>query len=132
MASDGLGRRPGTAAADVKLPRGSLLRICTPAGGGYGDARERDSGAIEREDFPYVNAGDRLMAARGNVMGERVMTMVGNRAIAEAVAMTASRTAMVASNALVRLRSRSSAIHDDSRRCLSGWKAARCWRTMQP
>jgi N-methylhydantoinase B len=37
------------AAADVKLPRGSLFRICTPSGGGYGDPRERDRAAVERD-----------------------------------------------------------------------------------
>lgn len=37
------------AAADVKLARGSLFRICTPAGGGYGDARRRDPEALERD-----------------------------------------------------------------------------------
>lgn len=42
-------RKLPAAAADIKLPRGSLLRICTPAGGGYGDARERDAAAIERD-----------------------------------------------------------------------------------
>ncbi len=36
-----------SAAADVKLPRGSVLRICTPAGGGYGETRERGSDAVE-------------------------------------------------------------------------------------
>jgi N-methylhydantoinase B len=42
-----------SAAADVRLPRDSVLRVCTPGGGGFGDpaarapvARERD----ERED----------------------------------------------------------------------------------
>jgi N-methylhydantoinase B len=40
-------RRLPSAAADVRLPRGSVLRICTPAGGGYGNARERGGAAIE-------------------------------------------------------------------------------------
>jgi N-methylhydantoinase B len=38
-----------SAAADVRLPRDSLLRICTPAGGGYGDRGRRDHAAIERD-----------------------------------------------------------------------------------
>ncbi|HEY0335843.1 MAG TPA: hydantoinase B/oxoprolinase family protein, partial [Burkholderiales bacterium] len=37
------------AAADVKLPRDSVLRICTPSGGGYGPASERDRAAVERD-----------------------------------------------------------------------------------
>ena len=42
-------RRLPAAAADVKLPRGSLLRICTPAGAGHGEARDRDAAAIEKD-----------------------------------------------------------------------------------
>ncbi len=42
-------RRLPSAAADIALPRGSVLRICTPAGGGYGPAAERDASAIERD-----------------------------------------------------------------------------------
>jgi N-methylhydantoinase B len=42
-------RKLPAAAADVKLARGSVLRICTPAGGGYGEAATRDRGAIERD-----------------------------------------------------------------------------------
>ena len=42
-------RRLPAAAADVRLPRDSILRICTPAGGGYGDARKRDEAAIARD-----------------------------------------------------------------------------------
>lgn len=38
-----------SAAAEVKLPRNSLLRVCTPGGGGYGNAAERDKAAIERD-----------------------------------------------------------------------------------
>jgi N-methylhydantoinase B len=38
-----------SAAADVKLPRGSLLRICTPAGGGYGKSAEREAPAVARD-----------------------------------------------------------------------------------
>jgi N-methylhydantoinase B len=37
------------AAAEVKLPRDSVLRICTPSGGGYGGAGERDPAAIARD-----------------------------------------------------------------------------------
>jgi N-methylhydantoinase B len=37
------------AAADVKLPRDSVLRICTPSGGGYGPASERERAAVERD-----------------------------------------------------------------------------------
>ena len=42
-------RKLPSAAADIPLPRGSVLRICTPAGGGYGRATERDAAAIERD-----------------------------------------------------------------------------------
>jgi N-methylhydantoinase B len=42
-------RKLPSAAADVKLPRDSVLRICTPSGGGYGKASERDAAAIERD-----------------------------------------------------------------------------------
>ena len=42
-------RKLPAAAADVKLPRGSVLRICTPAGGGYGKPATRDRAAIERD-----------------------------------------------------------------------------------
>ena len=42
-------RKLPAAAADVRLPRGSLLRICTPAGAGFGEPRERDRAAIERD-----------------------------------------------------------------------------------
>ena len=37
------------AAADVRLPRNSVLRIATPSGGGYGDPHERDRAALERD-----------------------------------------------------------------------------------
>ena len=37
------------AAADVRLERGSVFRICTPGGGGYGDPAARDPAAIERD-----------------------------------------------------------------------------------
>jgi len=37
------------AAADVPLPRGSVLRICTPAGAGYGDAKQRTITAVEKD-----------------------------------------------------------------------------------
>jgi N-methylhydantoinase B len=42
-------RKLPAAAADVKLPRGSVLRISTPSGGGYGDAGERDPARVERD-----------------------------------------------------------------------------------
>jgi N-methylhydantoinase B len=42
-------RKLPAAAADVKLPRNSVLRICTPSGGGYGDPRERDASHVERD-----------------------------------------------------------------------------------
>jgi N-methylhydantoinase B len=42
-------RRLPSAAADVRLPRGSVLRIATPAGGGFGPAEKRDPGAIRRD-----------------------------------------------------------------------------------
>ena len=38
-----------SAAADVRLPRDSILRICTPGGGGYGPAQQRDPAALERD-----------------------------------------------------------------------------------
>jgi N-methylhydantoinase B len=42
-------RKLPSAAADVRLPRDSVLRICTPSGAGYGKAKERDAAAIERD-----------------------------------------------------------------------------------
>jgi N-methylhydantoinase B/oxoprolinase/acetone carboxylase alpha subunit len=33
----------------VWLPRDSVLRICTPSGGGYGKAKERDAAAAEAD-----------------------------------------------------------------------------------
>jgi len=42
-------RKLPAAAADLKLPRGSVLRISTPSGGGYGNAKMRDSAATERD-----------------------------------------------------------------------------------
>jgi len=42
-------QRLPAAAGEIALPRGSVLRICTPAGGGYGDAAERDAAARERD-----------------------------------------------------------------------------------
>ncbi|HEX6003952.1 MAG TPA: hydantoinase B/oxoprolinase family protein [Burkholderiales bacterium] len=38
-----------SAAADVRLPRGSVLRIATPAGGGYGQPGKRDPEALRRD-----------------------------------------------------------------------------------
>ena len=37
------------ASGEMALPRGSVLRICTPAGGGYGAAGERDEAASARD-----------------------------------------------------------------------------------
>ncbi|OGA46786.1 MAG: hypothetical protein A3G24_22700 [Betaproteobacteria bacterium RIFCSPLOWO2_12_FULL_62_13] len=38
-----------SAAGEIALPRGSVLRICTPGGGGYGRPAERPAEAIERD-----------------------------------------------------------------------------------
>jgi N-methylhydantoinase B len=38
-----------SAAADVRLPRDSVLRVCTPGGGGFGDPAARASAALERD-----------------------------------------------------------------------------------
>ncbi|MFH1602845.1 MAG: hydantoinase B/oxoprolinase family protein [Pseudomonadota bacterium] len=38
-----------SAAADVPLPRDSVLRICTPAGAGYGEAKHRTIAAVEQD-----------------------------------------------------------------------------------
>ncbi len=37
------------AAGEIALARDSVLRICTPAGGGYGDPAQRDAQALERD-----------------------------------------------------------------------------------
>src|SRR5262249_54923325 len=42
-------RRLPAAAADVRLERGALFRICTPGAGGYGDSAERDPTSLERD-----------------------------------------------------------------------------------
>jgi N-methylhydantoinase B len=42
-------RKLPSAAADVSLPRGSVLRICTPAGAGYGKPAERDPQAVTQD-----------------------------------------------------------------------------------
>jgi len=42
-------RKLPAAAADIALPRASVLRIATPGGGGFGAAIERDPAAIERD-----------------------------------------------------------------------------------
>ncbi len=42
-------RKLPAAAADVKLPRDSVLRIRTPSGAGYGDPRERDPSHLARD-----------------------------------------------------------------------------------
>ncbi|MEJ0068221.1 MAG: hydantoinase B/oxoprolinase family protein [Pseudomonadota bacterium] len=38
-----------SAAAEVPLPRGSILRVCTPGGGGFGALSERDAAAVVRD-----------------------------------------------------------------------------------
>ncbi|MBI4192692.1 MAG: hydantoinase B/oxoprolinase family protein, partial [Betaproteobacteria bacterium] len=38
-----------SAAGEVALPRASVLRICTPGGGGYGNLTERAAAALERD-----------------------------------------------------------------------------------
>jgi N-methylhydantoinase B len=38
-----------SAAADITLPRGSVLRISTPGGGAYGPPKKRDAAALERD-----------------------------------------------------------------------------------
>jgi N-methylhydantoinase B len=38
-----------SAAADVRLPRDSVLRVCTPGGGGFGDPAARSAPARERD-----------------------------------------------------------------------------------
>ncbi len=42
-------RKLPSAAGEVVLPRGSVLRICTPGGGGYGDPAGRDAAAHVRD-----------------------------------------------------------------------------------
>jgi N-methylhydantoinase B len=37
------------AAAEVRLPRGSVLRVCTPGGGGFGAVAARDPAALARD-----------------------------------------------------------------------------------
>jgi len=43
-------RRLPSAAAEVVLPRGSVLRIATPGGGGYGDPSARDAAAVDTDN----------------------------------------------------------------------------------
>jgi N-methylhydantoinase B len=38
-----------SAAAEVRLPRGSVLRVCTPGGGGFGTVATRDPAALARD-----------------------------------------------------------------------------------
>ncbi len=38
-----------SAAADIPLPRGSVLRICTPGGAGYGDSKQRTISAVQKD-----------------------------------------------------------------------------------
>jgi N-methylhydantoinase B len=53
-------RKLPSAAADVRLPRGSVLRIATPSGGGYGPPAKRDPAALERDlREGRVRAGNR-------------------------------------------------------------------------
>lgn len=54
-----------SAAADVPLPRDSVLRICTPAGAGYGDARKREAAAVARD----VREGRITGANAGTIYG---------------------------------------------------------------
>jgi len=42
-------RKLPAAAGEVALPRGSVLRIATPGGGGYGASTTRDEAAVERD-----------------------------------------------------------------------------------
>ena len=42
-------RKLPAAAADVRLPRDSILRICTPSGGGFGKKVDRSRAAVERD-----------------------------------------------------------------------------------
>ncbi len=54
-----------SAAADVRLPRDSILRVCTPGGGGFGDAGARSSEASERDRREQrVGKAGRAEAAR--------------------------------------------------------------------
>lgn len=61
-------RKLPSAAADVRLPRDSVLRISTPAGAGYGEPLERDREALERdvrEGRLSVDAARTLHAYKG-------------------------------------------------------------------
>ncbi len=58
-------RKLPAAAGEIPLPQGSVLRICTPAGGGYGDPAQRDphdvardvlEGRLSREDAERIYA----------------------------------------------------------------------------
>jgi N-methylhydantoinase B len=42
-------RKLPAAAGEVALPRGSVLRVATPGGGGYGAPESRDAAAVERD-----------------------------------------------------------------------------------
>jgi N-methylhydantoinase B len=55
-------RKLPAAAADVRLARGALFRICTPGAGGYGPAGERDPEAAGRD----VREGRASGAASGS------------------------------------------------------------------
>lgn len=42
-------RKLPSSVTEIPVSRNSVIRICTPAGGGYGDPRERDPGDLERD-----------------------------------------------------------------------------------
>jgi N-methylhydantoinase B len=42
-------RKLPTAVKELKLPRGTLLRIATPGGGGFGPAQKRDEDCVARD-----------------------------------------------------------------------------------
>ncbi|MCC6531160.1 MAG: hydantoinase B/oxoprolinase family protein [Burkholderiales bacterium] len=42
-------RQLGSAVTEMSLERGTVVRICTPAGGGYGDPGERAAASMERD-----------------------------------------------------------------------------------
>jgi N-methylhydantoinase B len=53
-------RRLPSAGADIPLPRGSILRVATPGGGGYGDPAGREPQARRRDEQE-----ERIAAAQG-------------------------------------------------------------------
>jgi N-methylhydantoinase B len=42
-------RTLGSSVTEMTVPRDTVVRICTPAGGGYGDPAQRDAAAVERD-----------------------------------------------------------------------------------